>query len=188
MNTRAQRRRYTAKWLSMLALILVLCCIAVGLWSFVNYQGVLAKSTKHMPTADADVALGIDGGDLEVAVVEKLEDSLSRPLLSSTRRPYVAPAAPKPPPPPPQVIPPKEIPPLDEQLVSVIMTGKRYIVFLNGAEGNTRLELGMSYKGWKLAKVSKDSAEFHFDNEKKILQLRTFATMAPTGMRKLGNK
>lgn len=188
MRTRSQRRRYVGKWLVALIALLGSVIALLGVWSFSMQKVTLAQSAKQLHGPEPDAYLMIDEESFDIAVLGRLEDSLSRPLLSSTRKPYVAPPPPKPKPQPKPQPKPKEIPPIGEQLVSVIMAGDKQMIFLQGAEGTVRLELGMAYKGWKLIAINKDSAELQFDNEKKTLQLRTFANAVAPEVRQLGKK
>lgn len=190
MITRVQRRRYIFNRLLVLALLL---CLAIGVFAFVFYaqyraqlEGVKAQTVNP----DPDASTLIDAKSLDITVQERLEDSLNRPLLMTNRRPYVPPPPVKPKPkpkeaPPPE--PPKEAIPINEKLVSVIVLGQRKIAFLQGAEGTTRLEEGMTFKDWQVSGITADSLTLTFHEQQKVLQLRTFATaqgIAP--MRQLG--
>lgn len=189
MRTRAQRRNTISAWYSTLILLTGGAAAGAGFWALTDNQTTLAKVAKQTAAPDADLPVLIDEDSLKIAVQDRIEDSLARPLWAMTRRPYVAPPPPKKPPPkakPTEPEPPKEIPPLEGTLTSIIIAGQMKIIFLQGAEGMARLEEGMSYNGWQLMKINKDSAEFHFDAEQKVLQLRAFATVNAAPVRSLG--
>lgn len=188
MRTRAQRRNMISRWFSTTVLLTGGVTVAVGLWAFGDNRAMLAAVARQAVTPDADLPVLVDEDSLDIARLGRIEDSVSRPLWAVTRRPYVAPPPPKELPQElPKAEPPKVIPPLEGVLNSVILTGQLKIIFMQTAEGVLRLEEGMSYNGWQLRKINEDSAEFHFDEEQKVLQLRTFATVDTAPARLLGD-
>ncbi len=188
MRTRAQRRNTISAWLTTLILLTGVVAAGIAFWAFSERQSTLAQVKSQQATPDADLPVLVDEDSLKIAVQHRIEDSVERPLWASTRRPYVAPPPEKKPPPitPVAVEAPKVIPPLDDTLTSIIIAGGMKIIFLQGGQGTVRLEEGMHYNGWELRKINEDSAEFHLDEEKKVLQLRAFATVDSTPLRSLG--
>lgn len=190
MRTRAQRRNTISAWYGTLILLTGGMALGMGFWAFTGSQAVLDKVARQRVSPDVDLPVAIDEDSLNIAVQENIKDSLNRPLWAVTRRPYVAPKS------PPKVStkqeaakkpePPKEIPPLEGALTSVIIVGDMKVIFLKGGQGVARLEEGMTYNDWLLAKINQDSAEFHFESEKKVLQLRSFATVDAATVRTLG--
>lgn len=185
MKTRASRRNYITKWLFVMVTMVAILVAAISVWSFVGYRSVIDKVNNQTAAPDPTIAIDIVAADLDVAVQEKLDDSLQRPLLFSTRRPIV------------EVIAeteeepeaPVEIETLDESLVSVILTDSVRMIFLSGGDGVKRLEQGMIYKGWTLSEVNKDSAVFNQGEQTTVLQLRTFANTSPVrSLRSLGDE
>lgn len=194
MRTRAQRRNLISAWYLLGILLVGGAVAAVGLWAFADNQIVLNAVDKRHAVPDPAIPVLVDEDSLNIAVPTKIIDSAKRPLWATTRRPYVPPPPkpkpkPKPKPEPaPKPEPPKVIPPLNAQLNSVILMDNMKMVFLRTAQGTVRLELGMSYNDWQLVSINEDSAEFHFDEEKKVLQLRAFANVASSPVRTLGGK
>lgn len=188
MRTRAQRRNTISAWYSTLIIVTGVAVAAVGFWAFGNSRTTLSQVASQQALPDTDLPILIDEDSLKIAILDRIEDSSARPLWTTTRRPYVAPPLPKkvPAKAPDKKEPPKEIPPLEGTLTSVIIAGQVKTVFLQGAQGAIRLEEGMSYNGWQLGKINQDSAEFHFDEEKKVLQLRAFATVDAAPVKTLG--
>ncbi|PID65917.1 MAG: hypothetical protein CR977_00200 [Gammaproteobacteria bacterium] len=187
MRTRAQRRNTISAWFTTLILLTGVAVVAIGFWAFSERQTTLAQVKNQQATPDADLPVLVDEDSLKIAVQHRIEDSVERPLWAITRRPYVAPPPePSAPTAPVAVEAPKEIPPLDDTLTSIIIAGGMKIIFLQGGQGTVRLEEGMHYNGWELRKINEDSAEFHLDEEKKVLQLRAFATVDSTPLRTLG--
>ncbi|PIE45854.1 MAG: hypothetical protein CSA45_01470 [Gammaproteobacteria bacterium] len=188
MRTRAQRRNTISAWYSTLILLTGVVAAGIGFWAFSERQTTLAQVKNQQTSPDADLPVLVDEDSLKIAVQHRIEDSVERPLWATTRRPYVAPPPEKKPPPtaPATPEPPKVIPSLDDTLTSIIIAGGMKIIFLQGGQGTVRLEEGMHYNGWELRKINEDSAEFHLDEEKKVLQLRAFATVDSTPLRTLG--
>lgn len=189
MITRAERRHYFSKKLRLIFLLLVLIIVGLFFIFYADYRSLLSSVKTKQAVADNDIAIIIEPNDLEIVVQERLEDSLSRPLMMSTRRPYAPPKAIPKPKPKPEPKPPEEVPEISEQLASVIITDDRKLVFLNGAEGTIRLEEGMMYKKWQVNEITPDTLTLIFNDQKKVLQLRKFATAMPIApMRQLGKQ
>ncbi len=187
MRTRAQRRNTISSWYMVVILCLLGLTMGIGLWTFSGSRAELAKVKQFSATPDPAVPVAIDQDSLKVTVQPRIVDSTERPLWLSTRRPYVEPELDT------EVIEPTKpeetvIPALDAQLNSVILANEIQMIFLSTAEGVVRLEPGMRYNGWQLDKINEDSAEFHFDEEKKVLQLRPFAVVEPQKVRTLGQQ
>lgn len=183
--TRAQRRSYVSGKLKLLIFLLLLLIGGLGFIAYANYQSTVAAVVEAKTAVDKDVAIELDGKTLGDVIHVKLADSLARPLLMSTRRPYQPPTVPE------TVEIKAEIPQsaeeITEQLVSIIITEGYKVAFLQGSEGTFRLEEGMSYKDWEVKEISSDSLTLTFNNQQKVLQLRTFATAEPIApMRELG--
>lgn len=190
MKTRVQRRNFISRWYILWILLVGSSIAAVGMWAMGENRMVLAKVAAQHAIPDANLPVQVNENSLKITFPVHIKDSVKRPLWSMTRQPYVPPAPPKPLPPPvpepPPPEPPKEIPSFEGVLSSVILTEQLQIVFVNTAEGIIRLEPGMAYNEWVLANINEDSAEFHYDDEKKVLQLRSFATANATPAKLLG--
>ncbi len=187
MRTRAQRRNTISAWFTTLILLTGAVVTGIGFLAFSERQSTLAQVKSQQASPDADLPVLVDEDSLKITVPHRIEDSVERPLWASTRRPYVAPPPKLSAPTTPVVTEaPKAITPLDDTLTSIIIAGGMKIIFLQGGQGTVRLEEGMHYNGWELRKINEDSAEFHLDEEKKVLQLRAFATVDSTPVRSLG--
>lgn len=189
MITRAKRRRYIARHLTLLVLLLLAVIAALAFIFYGNYRANLHEIATKPVNTDGAIGISIDDSSLDIAVQQHLEDSLSRPLLMSTRRPY-EPSKSKTKPVKEEAPPSSEEPPaIDEKLASVIIIGQRKVAFVNGADGTTRLEEGMTYKEWTVSEITADSLTLTFNNQEKVLQLRAFATANPIApMRQLGKQ
>lgn len=189
MITRAKRRRYITRHLTLLVALLLIIIAALAFVFYSNYRAQLHEIATKPVNADGAIGIAIDDSNLNIAVQQRLEDSLSRPLLMSTRRPYEPPKPKQKPVAKAEPPPPEQPPEIGETLASVIIIGERKVAFISGAEGTTRLEEGMTYKKWAVSEITSDSLTLTFNNQEKVLQLRTFATVAPLApMRQLGEQ
>ncbi len=187
MLIRKQRRQYIFRYLSGILLLILAVIIVVFFLSYASRQSVMEKVQHFQAQIDDDLLIATDKDSLPLMADSVIRDGLARPLLLSDRRPYSEPEATVE---PVETLPekPKDIPPLDGQLTSVIITGQTKMIFFTGAEGTIRLSVGMRYNDWQLTDISEEAATFTFDGEEKILPLRHFANTLPTEVRQLGGK
>ncbi len=187
MLIRKQRRQYIFRCLSGALLIILGMTIVMFFLSYASQQRVIKEVQQFQAKIDKDLFISTSEDDLPLIADIAIKDGLARPLLLSDRRPYSEPEATVE---PAEVLPekPKDIPPLDGQLTSVIITGQTKMIFFAGAEGTIRLSVGMRYNDWQLTDISEDSATFTFDGEKRTLTLRHFANALPTTVQQLGGK
>lgn len=171
MRTYAQRRRYIGSQLKIIVglLLVVFLLLAAGLIFLDRQSKAQRKAKVNALQPDSNIELAVNPDDLVLPSAGKLDDSINRPLFMTDRKPYQP--AEEEPEPPPAVMPAQ---PLNESLVSVIMTEKAKVVFLLGAGGTVRLEEGMSYNGWLVDKVYKDKVEMREGDNLETLELRTF--------------
>ncbi len=186
MLIRKQRRQYIFRCLSGALLIILAMIIVVFFLSYASQQRVIKGAQQFQAKIDEELFISTSEDDLPLIADIAIKDGLARPLLLSTRRPVTAESTIKPVEPLPEK--PKDIPPLDGQLTSVIITGQTKMIFFAGAEGTIRLNVGMRYNDWQLTGISEDSATFTFDGQERILTLRHFANAPPTTVQQLGGK
>ncbi len=173
MRTYRDRRKYIGSQLKVifiLVLIIFLVLAAVMIFTEWVAKGERRAKIKALQP-DKAITLQVDEKDLVLPSPGKLDDSINRPLFMKNRKPYVEPE----PEPEPELVEEKEpAEPLTESLVSVIITDKVKVVFLSGGDGTVRLEEGMSYNGWTVAKVHADKVEMKEGDNVEVLELRTF--------------
>lgn len=173
MRTYAQRRKYIGSQLKiLLGLLLTVFLLITAVLIFLDRQDKADRKAKISALRpDGNIELTINPDDLVLPSAGKQDDSVNRPLFMTDRKPYQPPPAEEVDDEPVEVVVAQ---PLNETLVSVIMTEKAKVVFLSGTTGTVRLEEGMSYNGWLVNKVYKDKVEMKEGDNVETLELRTF--------------
>lgn len=173
MRTYAQRRRYIGSQLRMLAVVLAIIFLLLSAVMIFSERQDKANQRGQIKalTPDKNIELTIDPEDLVLPSAGRLDDSINRPLFMTDRKPYQPPEEEED---PGEVVVETPAVPLTETLVSVIITNNTKVVFLAGGVGTIRLEEGMSYNGWTVAKVYDDKVEMREGDNVEVLELRTF--------------
>lgn len=186
MLLRKQRRQRVFLFLSVLVLLLLAVAGCTAFWLYSKQQSRLHKLQSFTPTAEPGLSIAAVPEDLAMNTDMRIEDGIARPLMTPTRKPYVASKSP-----PQQVAPPEEPPEpppsLDGQLTSVIISEQGKMIFFSTAEGTIRIAQGMQYNGWQLTDITEDSATFVFADEEKVLQLRHFSDNVANEAKVLGS-
>jgi|GEM_PF-4916564 len=185
MITRAARRNIIGRWLNYLIRLAALITIGIATWSFIAYRNSMAKVNHDTPQPDANIVAIISNQALNPPVQQQFKNSLERPLMLLSRRPFIKP------------LPTDEtelstesesqnpIKPITGRLSSIIINGHHKTIFLNVGKSTVRLEQGMIYDHWRLSRIEKNSATFIAGNKEQTLPLRVFSSARTTPVRLL---